>query len=220
MSCRRTEQNPGMFSVSWCSPMCFRLDHTCHGTTKLWCSEYSTYLTLHMSCMSVARNYNAFSVSQPFLTQVSCAHVVVMIPGNSLIFHWLLCIAACHQHVHWHHDVRSICEDDSIDTRNFATPLESDDDVSDTGFLGCVQENSNNAVWSQLCISHVCSIVFGYGPAWCTSTYGQRSVLWVVRARRVDLRLVSGPSVTAVIRGWVCLSGMHDWLAHLGVRHG
>ena len=88
-----------------------------------------------------------YSVSQPLLTQVSCAHVVVMIPGNSLIFHWLLCIAACHQQVHWHHDSRSICEDDSIDTRNFATPLESDDDVSETGFLGCVQKKSSNAVW-------------------------------------------------------------------------
>ena len=82
-----------------------------------------------------------YSVSQPFLTQVSCAHVVVMILGNSLIFHWLLCIAACHQHVHWHHDSRSICEDDSFDTHNFATPLESDDDVSETGFWVASRRN-------------------------------------------------------------------------------
>ena len=72
-------------------------------------------------------------MSQLVLTQVSCAHVVVMIPGSSLISHLFQFIAARRWHVHWHLDGRSICEDDSIDTRSFGTPLESDDDVSRTG---------------------------------------------------------------------------------------
>ena len=90
-------------------------------------------LSLHISCMCVARNCHEFGVSA-FLTQVFCARVVVMVPGNSQISHLFQFIAACRWHVHWHHDGRSICEDDSIDTRNFGTPLESVDDVSRTGF--------------------------------------------------------------------------------------
>ena len=153
MSWKRTGQNPGMFSVSLALLQCGFGWITRVTALRIFGAVRVQAISLCIFRACASHGITMYSVSQPFLTQVSCAHVVVMILGNSLIFHWLLCIATCRWHAHWHRESHSLCEDDSFDTHNFATPLESDDDVSETGFclrdrlLGCVQKKSSNAVW-------------------------------------------------------------------------
>ena len=70
-------------ALGWITPATFTMNP---------CSSW--WVTLHISCMCVARNCHEFGVSA-FLTQVFCARVVVSVPGNSQISHLFSFIAAC-----------------------------------------------------------------------------------------------------------------------------
>ena len=83
-------QNLDVFSLSL---LHFAFGWIRRATANLWGSWWvfsQTELCTYRACASLG--ITMYLVSQPFLIQET------MVPGNSLVSHMLLCIAACHKH--------------------------------------------------------------------------------------------------------------------------